>query len=133
MRGDGRRRAGDDDGAVTVEFGIVFPVFALLLAGMVAFGLIFTAQLTLQQAAREGVREYALTGDAGAASDAATGAATNLSGVGVAVGAACDPDDPAPNKGPTSVTTTYTFSFPLPFSPVENLPLSAEAVMKCGG
>ena len=39
-----------------VEFALVLPVLIVLLLGIMEFGMIFNAQLTLENAAREGAR-----------------------------------------------------------------------------
>ena len=39
------RRSDSDEGSVLVEFALVFPIFALMLFGMVQFGLVFTVGL----------------------------------------------------------------------------------------
>lgn len=49
-----------DRGAVAVEFGLVAPVLFVMLFGIIQFGLIFTNQLQVQAAAREGARYAAL-------------------------------------------------------------------------
>lgn len=121
-----------EDGAIVVEFGVMFPLVALMIAGAVAFGLAYSAQLTLQQAAREGVRVYTLgSGDPVAT---AQNAASNLSGVSVTTSGDCpDPDAPG-NPAPNSwVQTAYTFSVPVPFVPISTMDLTARAVMRCGG
>jgi Flp pilus assembly protein TadG len=51
-----RRRRGDRRGQSLVEFAVVFPVFILLLAGMVDFGLALFSNVTIINAAREGAR-----------------------------------------------------------------------------
>lgn len=122
---------GDQDGAVVVEFGVLFPVVALLIAGMVAFGLAYSMQLTLQQAAREAVRVYAL--GSGDPVTTALDAAANLSDVDIVTSLNCNPANPG-NPAPEAwVEVASTFEFPLPFSPVAGIPLSARAVMRCGG
>jgi Flp pilus assembly protein TadG len=51
-----RSRLGDRRGQSLVEFAVVFPVFILLLAGMVDFGLALFSNVTIINAAREGAR-----------------------------------------------------------------------------
>jgi Flp pilus assembly protein TadG len=50
-----RSRAGQH-GQGMVEFAIIVPVFLLLLMGMLEFGFVFTHNLTLEYATREGAR-----------------------------------------------------------------------------
>jgi Flp pilus assembly protein TadG len=60
MRWSCRRKAGNlsaaEDGVVTVEFVILFPLFMLILAGIVEFGHLFYVRHTLTNASREGAR-----------------------------------------------------------------------------
>ena len=44
-----------------VEFAIILPILLLLIMGIIEFGLIFNAYLTIQNASREGAR-YGITG-----------------------------------------------------------------------
>jgi len=50
------RRNEREAGQALVEFTIVFPVFVLLLLGMMEFGFAFSDRLTLGNASREGAR-----------------------------------------------------------------------------
>lgn len=47
-------------GTATVEFALVLPLLLTLLFGIIEMGFLFKDQLTLQQAAREGVRSVAV-------------------------------------------------------------------------
>lgn len=130
---EGIGNAKSDDGTAVVEFAVIFPAIALLIAGMIAFGLAYNAQLILQQAAREGVRVYALgSGDPVATAQAA---ASNLTGATVTTSGNCDPDDPGDPAPQASVTVSWTFAFDFAYSPIEDagIPLSSRAVMRCGG
>ena len=49
-------RCRGDQGAVIVEFAIIFPVFMLLTLGMLTGGITLTHQLSVTQAAREAAR-----------------------------------------------------------------------------
>ena len=51
-----KRRGRRQSGQALVEFIIVFPVFVLLLLGMMEFGFAFSDRLTLGNATREGAR-----------------------------------------------------------------------------
>lgn len=66
---------GGQDGAVVVEFSIVFVLFATLIAGMIQYGVIFAAEQSLTHAASEAVRTVVnITDDnsSGSAEDEAT-------------------------------------------------------------
>ncbi|WP_051366588.1 TadE family protein [Hamadaea tsunoensis] len=67
-----RLRRVSDRGASAVEFALVAPVMLLLVFGIIDFGRLFNAQITLTEAAREGARAAAVTpGDTGRRSSAA--------------------------------------------------------------
>ena len=52
-------------GQSLVEFTMILPVFLLILFGMVEFGFVFTHNLTLEYATREGARTGAALADGG--------------------------------------------------------------------
>src|SRR5437773_10844519 len=99
-------RAGER-GAAAVEFALVLPLLLLILFGIIDFGRAYNAQVTLTQAAREGVRLAALSQPN--VVSRTQSAAYPLTGVGVAV-TAC----PAGSTADAVVQTSYTFSFVTP-------------------
>jgi hypothetical protein len=58
-----------DDGAVIVEFAAIFVVFAMLLWGLISYGLVFAAQQSLTHAASEATRSAVGLSDKGTARD----------------------------------------------------------------
>lgn len=115
-------------GAAMVEFAIILPLLIMLVFGIVEFGRAYNANISLTHAAREGVREYAITQDAAAGTAAALNAATSLdSGAMVVTVSACNPGDP------TTMRIRYPFQLSIPFFPSSALQLGAEGVMRCGG
>ncbi|WP_309108599.1 pilus assembly protein [Arthrobacter sp.] len=65
-------------GAVAVEFAILAPVLVMILLGIMEFGRAYNAQVTLTNAAREGVRVMAISNSQAAARTAARNAAVGL-------------------------------------------------------
>ena len=55
-----------------VEFAVIVPVFLLLLLGMLEFGFVFTHNLSLEYATREGARVASSLSDGGSGATAAT-------------------------------------------------------------
>lgn len=60
-----RRSHAGQRGQGMVEFAIIVPVFLLLLMGMLEFGFVFTHNLTLEYATREGARAGSALSDGG--------------------------------------------------------------------
>ncbi len=50
----------NEKGQTLVEFALVLPVLLLLVLGLIQFGIIFSAQIAITNAAREGVRVAAV-------------------------------------------------------------------------
>lgn len=55
-----RRFDSNSDGASAVEFAIIMPVFALIIMGIIEFGMLLYAQNSAQNAARNVVRQIAV-------------------------------------------------------------------------
>lgn len=144
------RRLRSDDGTSAVEFALLAPLFLLLLCAMIDFARAYNVQLTLTEAAREGVRPVALiqtsdatsTVDSAVDSDSVTVAGVNVATTPCPSGALGQ--SPIPNA---TVVVTYSYSFITPglgslfelashssSSPVgSGLSLTGKAVMRCGG
>jgi Flp pilus assembly protein TadG len=65
------KRFRSDTGAVAVEFAIVLIPLMLILLGVIDFGRIYTQQISLTAAARQGARVMALQTDGNATADQA--------------------------------------------------------------
>jgi Flp pilus assembly protein TadG len=115
---------GQEHGAAAVEFALVIGLLIAILGGIVDFGFMFNAQISLTHAAREGVRVQAIgTGDPIAAATAAFSAPA-VTGFGATV-------TPCTTGGNTTLTTSADYSFF--FLPLDDRTLTGEAVMRCGG
>ena len=122
------RKIHKDRGAAMVEFAIIAPLLFLLVFGIIEFGRAYNAQNTLTHAAREGVREYAITQDPVLGEDKARLAASHMNTTDLTViTTACDPGQP------TSVFLEYPFELRIAFMPVSTLTMQAQGVMRCGG
>jgi Flp pilus assembly protein TadG len=105
-----------DRGAAAIEFALLFPLLMLIVFGIIDFGRALNAQITLTQAAREGVRLDAL-GEPNVVSQTQA-AATGLSGVTVNV-TTCPPGA-GPNAN-AEVDVSYTFNFVTPVGAIAGL------------
>jgi Flp pilus assembly protein TadG len=108
-----RRHIDGERGQTIVEFAVVLPILAVLLFGIIQFGIAFNNYITLTDAARAGARTAAVSRDtsdpAGAATTALRSAATDLdeSQLGVSVSSTWQPGSQV------SVTATYPYSIDL--------------------
>lgn len=125
-----RRRR--ERGAAAVEFALVLPILIMLIFGIIDFGRMLNARITITEAAREGARAAALV-DAGAGADRAALAAGDLSGdLDAPVVAGCDAD----GTENASVTLTYHFHFLTPLGiffgdTTSDVDLHATGIMPC--
>lgn len=137
-------------GQSLVEFGLVFPVFALLVAGMIDFGLGLYSNMTVINAAREGARlgVTSLTATAGQDDPAIivsrvnaltqgldqAGLTVNVSCVQADLSTACanSPDGyPAWASGDgVIVTVDYTYKLIWPLALGTTLPMSSSVTMR---
>lgn len=123
-----------DRGAAAVEFALVLPVLLLMLFGIIDFGRLYNAQITLTQASREGARLAALGTSSANVAIRTKAAATGLDPikVTVTVTTACA----AASTGDGKVRSTYPFTFLTPISSIVGLlgaPVTVQAtgVMPC--
>ena len=110
---------------------LILPVLLIVVFGIIEFGFVFNAQISLTQAVREGVRVGAIGDDltagnmVGRMDDAYTGiGGGTLTGVGTPC-AEGDTDGQARLVG--------TLEFTTPISRFGPFTLRSEAVMRCGG
>ncbi|MDP8938094.1 MAG: pilus assembly protein [Actinomycetota bacterium] len=111
-----RRRhfGGDQSGAAMVEFALVVGLFAFLLYGLIAFGMVLATKQRITNAAAEAARSAVGVPDAATAESTATDRVTRILGAPngrytvTPVGAACDPLVPL---GPQCITVTVTWDY----------------------
>lgn len=117
-------------GAVAVEFAILAPLLIMLLLGIMEFGRAYNVQVSLSNAAREGVRVMAISNDQTAAKTAAKNAAASLN-PGLADTNFTFSPASCTSGAQMSVTIKYTLStltgIAGPF------PMQGVGVMVCGG
>ncbi len=124
-----RSRRARDRGAAAVEFAIVLPLLLLLVFGIIDFGRLLNAQITLTQAAREGARLAALGQPEVTVVSRAQSAATGLSPVAVTVTGCPVGADPTADA---VVSVSYSMSFATPVGDLGSpIRLTARGVMSC--
>lgn len=127
---------GCDRGAAAVELALVLPVLLLLLFGIIDFGRMLNAQITLTEATREGARAASLGFDAaarlGAAANGIPLSAVAVTGCAGGVGLA----------GDATVVASHAFQPVTPLGEVMRLfgatedgsvTITARGVMPCVG
>lgn len=134
-RWPGRSR---EDGAAAVELALVLPLLLLLVFGIIDFGRLFNAQITLSAAAREGARWAALSQPGVPARVAA--AAPGLTPAPSTSFTACAPG--APVGANATVVATSTVPLITPLGAIAGMfgggapaavTLTGRGVMRCGG
>ncbi len=140
MAWPGRRAKRGEAGAAAVEFALVLPVLLLVIFGIIDFGRMLHAKITLAQAAREGARATALVDESTGRSQvtkATTGIDTSGGALAVEVTPCATPPDPDTDA---TVTLTYQFSLVTPLSLLAGLgdgdgqiELQSTSVMPCLG
>lgn len=126
-----------DRGAVAVEMALLLPVLVLIVLGIMEFGRAYNAQVTLTNAAREGVRVMAITNVQSDARTAATNALTTLrvSSTNPTFTFTTSPTTTSPAVCAAGRQVTMTISYTLdtltglagPFA------MTGKGVMQCGG
>jgi len=120
-----------DRGAAMVEFAIISIPLLILVMGIIQFGFLFNAQISIQSAAREGARELALKRPNW---ESAVQGALNLSDPVTATAVSTCPTPSTSTTSYAKVQVSTTFSLNMPFLPesLRNVELDADAAMRCG-
>ncbi|MDQ0147906.1 MULTISPECIES: TadE/TadG family type IV pilus assembly protein [Pseudarthrobacter] len=117
-------------GAAAVEFAILLPLLLMLVLGTIEFGRAYNAQITLTNAARDGVRVMAINNDPTAAKKAAQNAAASVSST-IPVSDITLSSTTCSTGNQITLTIKYTLStitgIAGPF------PMTGKGVMLCGG
>jgi Flp pilus assembly protein TadG len=139
-----RRRSDGADGQSLVEFALVIPLFLLLVAGVVDFGMALYSNMTVINAAREGARVSITTpGDTALVESRVRSMAGGLNGADLSVATSCQRPaaPPATSWGACTGTAymsgdavvvrvdyTYHMIWPLAFG--TTIPLASEVRMR---
>lgn len=129
-------RKRNEDGAAAVEFALILPVLLLVLIGIIEFSLAFNAQLSLNQAAREGARYMAIHNNSSAAATAASNAAGRLAPASVNTTFSVTGGGTSCSAGKqVTATTSYTLTTVTGFLDAftGNIVMTGKGTMSCGG
>lgn len=124
-----------EDGVSAVEFALIFPVLAILLFGIIEFGIAFMQLQTARGAVREGARQAAIMQSDGTRYDEGTIIATTVdaaNGVQVAGVTVSPCGDGAGGKATVSLTTVGV-DVSAPFLPSFDLDKTVSAQFLCEG
>ncbi|MDR6556011.1 Flp pilus assembly protein TadG [Arthrobacter pascens] len=127
-------------GAAAVEFALLAPVLFMLLLGIMEFGRAYNVQVTLTNAAREGVRTMAINNDQASARNATKSAADAISPkLKDSDIAFAFQDVPATTPAPTSclagrqVSVTISYSLSTMTGIAGPFGMTGKGTMLCGG
>lgn len=135
-----RRKLRGEDGAAAVEFALIVGVLAILVFGLLEYGLAFWQVQNLRAAAREGARVAAVRGDAGDVSAAMVGASAGSLDPGFAGFATSTTCDDNSNGAPVTVTINNAalkpsvqeaFTVSIPFLPPITLNPTLSGTFRC--
>ena len=131
VNGKGNVKTSRDRGAVMVELAFILPILVMLLVGIVEFGRAYSAQVSIQGAAREGARSLALK-ESSDAVDAAVWGAAGSAVVTSVTKVACPAGSTSTSTAYATVIVNATFTFSIPFVSLGTRNMSATARMRCG-
>jgi Flp pilus assembly protein TadG len=116
-------------GAAAVEFAILLPLLLMLVLGTIEFGRAYNAQITLTNAARDGVRVMAIANDPAGAKTAAINAAASVSSI---PASDISLSTTACSTG-NQVTLTIKYNLSTITGIAGPFPMTGKGVMLCGG
>jgi Flp pilus assembly protein TadG len=104
-------RSRDERGSAAVEFALVLPLLLMLVFGIIDFGRMYNAKITLNEAAREGARSAALQ----TAASGISRAASLTADIGPTTQAITDCTDDAAVQAEATIQYNFKFVTPLGF------------------
>lgn len=120
----------EDRGAVLVELALMLPILVTLLVGITQFGTAYSAQVSIQGAAREGARVLALRQPGNV--DGAVQGTKGLANVTSIATVPCPATIAPGSTAWASVTVNASYTFSIPFVNLGTRDMSATARMRCG-
>ncbi|WP_247046478.1 TadE/TadG family type IV pilus assembly protein [Arthrobacter rhizosphaerae] len=121
-------------GAAAVEFALVAPILVMLLLGIMEFGRAYNAQVSLTNAAREGVRVMAVSNNQASARTAAKNAVVSLNPTLADSNIAFRSTDGTSGcTADRQMTVTITYSLRTLTGIAGPFTMTGRGVMQCGG
>jgi len=136
-----RHEAKKEDGAAAVEFALIVGLLAILIFGLLEYGLAFWQVQNLRASAREGARVAAVGGDQAAIETAMVNSAAGSlnGGESIAVTPSLCTDDTVGNQVTVSITGNLSgavqeaFEVSIPFLPPFTLTPDLSGTFRCEG
>jgi Flp pilus assembly protein TadG len=138
-----RKKLRDEDGAAAVEFALIVGLLAILVFGLLEYGLAFWQVQNLRSAAREGARVAAVRGDdtavRNAMSSSAAGSLPSGGGWTFSRNLDCNPDTKGQevtitiNNASLPSSVQEAFSISIPFLPPITLSPTLSGTFRCEG
>jgi Flp pilus assembly protein TadG len=113
-----------------VELALVLPLLLMLVVGIVEFGRAYSAQVSIQAAAREGARALALRNDG--AVDGAVRSSAGAADISSITSSGCPESSSTETTSYATVTVEASVTFGIPFVDLGTKTLTATARMRCG-
>ncbi len=140
-----RRGSAREEGAAAVEFALIVGLLAMLVFGMMEYGLAFWQLQSLRAATREGARVAAVGGDSAQVSNAVVGASAGalpagFGGISISSGGCPEPSAGDPidqsvtvsiNNGSLPPGIQDIFSIDIPLLPSITLDPTIEGTFRC--
>lgn len=123
-------KGGSERGAAAVEFAILLPLLLMLVLGIIEFGRAYNTQLTLTNAARDGVRVMAIGNNPTAAATAVQTAAASIS---TTIPASAVTVSPTVCSTGVQVTVTVNYTLSSITGISGPFAMTGKGVMLCGG
>ncbi|WP_251046553.1 TadE/TadG family type IV pilus assembly protein [Arthrobacter sp. ISL-85] len=131
MQEEVQRVKGESErGAAAVEFAILLPLLLMLVLGVIEFGRAYNTQLTLTNAARDGVRVMAIGNNPTAAATAVQTAAASIS---TTIPASAVTVSPTVCSTGVQVTVTVNYTLSSITGIAGPFAMTGKGVMLCGG
>ena len=124
------RACGREVGAAAVEFGLLLPVFMMILGGIIDFGRMYNQQILLSNAARDGVRQVVVNQDPANGGWSSTQIQSRISSAASPLSVSSTATAWYCSASGTSLTVTVSLTQPFDYTVLKFLPGLPKPVLK---